>query len=243
MHAGFFDVFHDAGDEYVFAVAQSVDIDFGGIFEETIDQDWAFLRRVSHRFAHVVFDHVSAVGDDHGASAEDVAGADQDRVAEFLRDGQGAFDSRGGTAGRLRDVELLKQAAEAVTVFGEIDGVGIGADDRYAVGFQRQGQIERRLSAELHNDAVGLLGLEDVEDVLKSEGFEVQPVGRVVVSRHSLRVAVDHDGLDAHLLQRVGRVTTAIVELDSLSDAVGTGAEDHDLLAIGRLGFALFFVD
>ena len=57
--------------------------------------------------------------------------------------------------------------------------------------------------------------------------------------RHRLRVAVDHDGLEAGLLQRIGGVDAAIVELDALADAVRAAAEDDDLLAVGRVGLAL----
>ena len=34
-------------------------------------------------------------------------------------------------------------------------------------------------------------------------------------------------------------MATAVIKLDPLPDAVWAGAQDHDLLAFGRLGFAL----
>ena len=43
-------------------------------------------------------------------------------------------------------------------------------------------------------------------------------------------------------LQRERRVHAAVVELDALADAVRAAAEDHDLLAIGRIRLALLFV-
>ena len=52
--------------------------------------------------------------------------------------------------------------------------------------------------------------------------------------RDGLRVAVDHDGLEAVFLQREGRMHAAVVELDALADAVRAAAEDHDLAAVGR---------
>ena len=42
--------------------------------------------------------------------------------------------------------------------------------------------------------------------------------------------------------KRERRVTAAVVELDSLPDAVRPRAEDHDLSPVGRVRFALFFV-
>ena len=44
--------------------------------------------------------------------------------------------------------------------------------------------------------------------------------------RDGFRVAVDHDGLEPGLAQRIGRVHAAIVELDPLADAVRAAAED-----------------
>ena len=65
--------------------------------------------------------------------------------------------------------------------------------------------------------------------------LEVEAVGGVVVGRHRLRVAVDHDGLVAGLAQRETGVAAAIVELDALADAVRAAAEDDDLvLSVGR---------
>ena len=61
----------------------------------------------------------------------------------------------------------------------------------------------------------------------------------VVVGRNRFRVAVDHDGFITILAHGKGRVHAAIVELDALPNAVGATAQHHDLLGVGRLGFAL----
>ncbi len=86
---------------------------------------------------------------------------------------------------------------------------GRGADDRHAVVLERLREAERRLAAELHDDAGdragGALGVVDLEHVLEGERLEVQPVGGVVVGRHRLGVAVDHDGLEPGIRQGEGR--------------------------------------
>ena len=58
------------------------------------------------------------------------------------------------------NLQIVEQLAEQLAVFGEIDVLGIGADDRHAEPLQRQRQIQRRLAAELHDHAVGLLGID-----------------------------------------------------------------------------------
>src|SRR5207247_4283330 len=74
------------------------------------------------------------------------------------------------------------------------------------------------------------------------ERLEVEAVRGVVVGRHRLRIAVDHDRLEADLAQRERRMDAAGVELDSLADAVRPRAEDDDLAARRRLGLVLGLV-
>ena len=134
--------------------------------------------------------------------------------------------------GGRRNAQIVEQLAEQLAVFGEIDVGGIGADDRNAGGLQRQSEIQRRLPAELHDDAVGLLDVVDVQNFFERERLEVEAIAGVVVGRDRLRIAVDHDRFVIELLQREGGVAAAVVELDALADAVGAAAENHDLLAI-----------
>ena len=89
-----------------------------------------------------------------------------------------------------------------------------------------------KLPAELHDDAERLLGLVDLKDVLDRDGLEVKLVGRIVVGRHRLGVAVDDDRLVPHLAHRHRGVATTVVELDALTDAVRTSAQDHHLLLV-----------
>ena len=139
--------------------------------------------------------------------------------------------------------ELVDQLGEALAVLGEVDRVGRGAEDRDALGRERRGELQRRLPAELDDDAMKRaarrLDMEDLEHVLDGQRLEIEPVGRVVIGRDRLRVAVDHDRLVAGLGQRVGGVDAAIIELDPLPDPVRPAAEDDDLLAVGRLALVL----
>ena len=117
-----------------------------------------------------------------------------------------------------------------------------GAEDRHARFDQHVGELERRLAAELHDDAgeraFRLFDAHDFQHVFRRQRFEIEPVGGVVIGRDGFRIAIDHDGLETPLRKRERRVAAAIVELDALADAVGSAAEDDDLLLVGRAGFA-----
>src|SRR5947207_15617095 len=102
MHARLFDVLHDAGDQDLVAIAERIHVYFGGVFQESIDQDGTILRE-GHGLAHILADHLLVVGDDHGASAEHVAGTHQDRVAETAGGGAGLFHAGGGAVGGTGD--------------------------------------------------------------------------------------------------------------------------------------------
>ena len=64
---------------------------------------------------------------------------------------------------------------------------GRGADDRHA-GVRQQGELERCLSAELHDDANGLLAIDDVQNILHRQRLEVEFVERVVIGVHGFRI-------------------------------------------------------
>ena len=103
MDPGLFDVLHHTGDQDVaLRVGERVDVDFGGVFEEAVDQHGALLGEVD-RLLHVAAYRVLVVGDYHRPAAEHVAGAHQHRVADAARDGAGLLDVRRGAVGRRRD--------------------------------------------------------------------------------------------------------------------------------------------
>ena len=114
------------------SVAERIDVDFDGVFEEAVDQDGP-VRREDDGLLHVAAHGLLVVGDDHGAAAEHVAGPHQHGVAEPARDVAGFVDDwwrcRWAGDGMF---ELVEQLAEELAVFGEIDVLGIGADDGHA---------------------------------------------------------------------------------------------------------------
>ena len=259
MDAGLLDVLHDAGDEGVLAVGEAIDVDLGRVGEVAVEQqrvlaehrvDLAGLvvriarldvvrHQLGQRAEQVVAELALLADDLHRAPAEHVGRAHDERIAEVGRDQPRLLDRIGDAVLRLLQLELIEQLLEAVAVLGEVDRVGRGAEDRDVRLLQRLGELERRLAAELHDDAVQRavrpLGVDDLEHVLGRQRLEIEPVGGVVVGRDGLRIAVDHDGLVAGLAQREAGVAAAIVELDALADAVRTAAEDDDLLPVRGL--------
>ena len=238
MDAALLDVLEDRAHVALLVVAEGVDVELDGVLEERVEVD-GVVGRDLRGLEHVLLEVGVIVDDGHAAPAEHVARTDQQRIADPSGDVLGIRQGLRRRRGRVCDVKTVEQARKAVAVLGQVDGLGLGAHDRHARRLEALGEVDGSLSAERHDDALGLLGLDDVHDVLEGEGLEVQTVRGVVVRRDGLGVAVDHDGLVALGGKGVGGMHAAVVELDALADAVGTGGEDHDarlggLVELGR---------
>ena len=241
MHAGLFDVLHDRADHHGFAVAHRIHVHLDGAVEEAIEQHRTVVGHL-HRFAHVALEFFFLVDDFHRPAAQYVGRTHHHRVTDVLRQGQGlVFAARSGV-GRLTQVQALHHLLEALAVFGAVDGLRAGADDRYARFFQGAADLQRGLAAVLHDDAFRLLDTDDFQHVFQRHRLEVQAVGGVIVSGDGFRVAVDHDGLVTVFTHGQRSVHAAVVELDALADTVGAATENHDLVATARVGLALFLV-
>ena len=189
-----------------------------------------------HRLGDVAVELLLIADDFHGAAAQHIGGADDDREADLPGDLAGFGGGAGDAVLGLAQFELLAEAWRS--------GRGLRRD-RWHRAWCREsarrrsssacGEIERRLAAELDDDAferaVRLLGVDDFEHVFGGQRLEIEPVGRVVIGRHGFRIAVDHDRFIARIMQREAGMAAAIIEFDALADAVGPAAEDDDLLA------------
>src|SRR6516164_9484580 len=107
--------------------------------------------------------------------------------------------------------------------------------------FRWLSRLKRRLAAELHDhavqDAARALSLDDLDDVLGGQRLEIEPVGRIVVRRDRLGIAINHDGFEARLSERETGVAAAVIEFDALADAIWAAAEDDDFLFVRRSSF------
>ena len=171
VDAGLLDVLHDGADDGGVAVGDAVDIDFGGVVEEAVDEHGA-LGRGGNGVAHVVAEFVVGVDDLHGAAAEDEAGADENGIADLGGGGDGFVLIGGDAVGRLVEAELVQHLLEEFAVLGALDGLDTGADDGDAVFLEAGGEVEGSLAAELDDDAVRFFAMADVEDVFQREGLE-----------------------------------------------------------------------
>ena len=241
MHAGLFDVLHDARDMHGLPVTQRVNVHLDRARQVAVQQHGAVTRH-DDGTGDIALELVEIAHDFHRAPAQHIGRADHQRIANTPCNFKGFRIGMGNAVDRLLETKIVEQFLEPLAIFGQINGVGRGAQDRDALGFQRVGQFQRRLPAELHDHpvqrAVFLLDAQDFKDMFQCERFEIQPVRSVVISADRLGVAVDHDRFIARVGQRETGVTAAVVKLDPLPDPVRTAAQNDHFLAIARAGLA-----
>ncbi len=233
MHTRFLDVLHDPHHDAAAAVGDRVDVDLGGVFEEAVDQ---------HRLAiggdeglgDVAIELGLVVADLHRAAAEHETRTHQRGEADPFdfhpRLGHVARDA----AGRLPQAELVDQFLEQLAIFGRFNGFDARPDDRHAGFLQPAGEVQRRLATKLHDHAIGLDRIADIQHVFDGERFEEQHVAGVVVGADRFGIAVDHHAFVAEFAKCEAGVTAAVIELNPLADAVGATAENHHPFLVAR---------
>ena len=221
---------------------QAVDVAFDRVVQEAVQQHRRIVRHLD-RFAHVALQVALLVHDFHRAAAQHVAGAHHQRIAQrgglFQRFGLGA---RGG-------VRRLAQLRARAAASGSARGLRRRRSCRAMVPMIGTPSASR--------SSASLSGVWPPYCTITPSGFSLSTISStsssvsgskyrrsrgVVVGRHGLGIAVDHDGLVAVLAHRQRGMHAAVVELDALADAVRPAAQHHDLLAVGRLGLALVLV-
>ena len=168
-------------------VGNAVHVHLGGVFEELVHEHGPLGRRLDGE-AHVVLQFRVRVNDLHRPSAEHEAGAHEYGVTQLLGGRQGLDFVGRDAIGRLRDFQPVEHCREQLAILGNLDALRAGAEDVHAVFLEAQGQVERRLPAELRDGAPASFTLVNVQHVFERERLEEQFVARVVVGRNGFRI-------------------------------------------------------
>src|SRR6185369_7655756 len=215
-----------------------IDIDLDGVAKIAVDQHRALARNL-HRCRNIMVELRWSLDDLHSTSAKDVGWPQEHRIADPLRDAQCLVTAARDAVRGLLEAKLLHQRRKTFAVFGKVDAIWRGSQDRHSRSLQLLGKLQRGLPAELddHTEqlALFLLSPHHLKHILGGKRLEIEPVGGVGVGRDSLWVAVDHDRLKAGPVasQCERRMAAAIIELDPLPDPVGPATQDHHLPALG----------
>ncbi len=131
---------HDAANNDIGTVAHGVDVHFDGAIEEVVQQHRAVVGHLDC-FTHIALEFLFLVDDLHRPAAQHVGRAHHQRVADRLGRSDGfLLTTRRGVL-RLTQIQTLHHLLKALTVFGAVDRIRTGADDRHTRLFQRTADL------------------------------------------------------------------------------------------------------
>ena len=172
--------------------------------------------------------------DFHALSAQNIGGAHEYGVAEFLCYGTSLVRTRDYVKGRIGNSVVVKQGREASAVFGKVQGLVGGPDNGNPKTIKLFRELKSRLAPELNDNTHRFLVPYDVVNMLPENRLKVELVGGVEIRGYRLWIAVNHDGFKAFFFGRQHPVHAAVVKLNSLANAVGPTAQHNDLFAVAR---------
>ena len=123
-----------------------------------------------------------------------------------------------------------------MTVLCSVDSRTVCTDDLYTKVIERLRQVDGGLSAKRCDNALRLLKLDDIHNVLCSKRLEIKLVCGGIVGGNGLGVIVDDNSLVARIFNSRNRVNGGIVKLNTLTDTDRTCTENDDLLLVGEAG-------
>ena len=226
-------VLHNAGDYEIIAVANRVNLDFRShhIF---IDKNGIF-QLVGGDYLHILRNVRVAVRDNHILSAENVRRTEQNGITKLVCRFQRFFLGKDGFSLRTRDIALFKQLVKQLSVLRRVNIGSLRSENANAHFREVFRELNRGLSAKLHNAAVRLFGCHKRFNVLFGERVEVKARSRVKVRGNGFGVVVADNRFAALFLQRPHAVNRAIIELNSLSYSDRSRTENDNLFLVGRV--------
>ena len=203
VHAHGVDVLDEAdGDLLVLRVADHLELELLPAHHRLLDEELADQARREAAIRHGA-QLLDVVDEPAARAAHGVGRADDHRIAELGGDLLGLLHRVGELALRHVDAELRHGRLEGLAVLATLDGVDVDADDLDAVAFEHavarelRAQVQARLAAEVGQEGVGPLLLDDLGHPRRIERLDVGDVGHARVGHDRGRVGVGEDDLVA----------------------------------------------
>ncbi len=113
---------HDPGNEDRVLIGEGVHIDLNRALQIAVDKNWV-IAGDDHRILHVTAQAGNIVDNLHGPAAQNIGGADNQRITNVDGGCFGFLKRADNGVCRLLQVQFLQQLLEPLTVLGEVDGV------------------------------------------------------------------------------------------------------------------------
>src|SRR3989441_9995379 len=150
--------------------------------------------RDADRRLHEASELLLAVHNLHPSTAEDIRWADEDRISNASGAIPDVVEAVSGGGLGLPNPQAADHRRELPTVLREVDRCGRGAEDSSPGSPTRERpcegdrEVNRGLPAELKDDPVRSLFLDDIEHVFEQDGLELETRREVEGRGHRIRI-------------------------------------------------------
>ena len=161
-----FNVFHDAGHEYVVSVTDCVHLQLLAL--DIFVYQYRLVLVNGYRAFQICAECVLVRDNLHCTTAQYIGRAHQYGIANFIRRLYAVLNIRNSAAFGLRDIQFFHNMLERIAVFGFFDCRNVCPDDFNAALHQRLCKVDCGLSAQRSNDADWLLYFYNIHNVFHS---------------------------------------------------------------------------
>ena len=179
MNPGPFHMLHDARNQDIPAIRDHIHFKLRS--RHVLVDEHRIFNGVFQNAGHVRPDSLIRPGNGHVLSADDIRWTKEHRIPQGISRLQRLLHGQGRPSPGPPDPELFKEGIKADAVLGQVDAIRRGAQNLYPALVQVFGQLDGRLTAKSHHDALRLFHLQDLLHILPEKRFKIEPVRRVVV--------------------------------------------------------------
>lgn len=188
VNTGLLDVLGNGVDDELALGGNTVDVDLLGALDELGDDD-GVVRGDAAGGLELVLEVLLASDHRHGGTRQDVAGADQDGVANLIGKLLGSLDRGELLPGGLVHADAVEDLGELLTVLGLVNVLGVGTQNLGPTCLLKsERDVLGQLAAHRHHHTRGVLELVDIHDSLKAEFIKVNLFSRIEIGAHGLWV-------------------------------------------------------
>jgi hypothetical protein len=192
------------GDTVVVGVTDDLIFNFLPALERLLDED---LGREGKRSSGHVAELLLVVGETGTQTTQGIGSSDNDGVSDGVSGLESLLNSADSNRLGNGDVNLIQSPGEEVTILTQFQSSDAGTEDldtvlfKEAKTFHLNTEVESSLATERQENAIGLLLLDDIGDILGGDGEVVDLVSQTVVGLDGSDVGVDEHRRNAGLFK------------------------------------------
>ena len=175
MHPRKFDMLHDSADKHVFSITYRINVNLYCVAQKAIQQYRGIVRDIDC-LAHVLTELIFIPHDFHGAATQYIGWPNHQRIANEIGCQQCVVYTDRGCIGWLLQVQLMQQRLKILAVFGLMNRLCRGADNRNVFFSEFLCEFQRSLPTVLDDNTIRLFNSTYFQHVFDRQRLEVESI-------------------------------------------------------------------